>query len=169
MANETHQNIWLTGNRGTGKTAWLCERYEQLLSSGIPADKILFIAQDEARARTTSFQILQKMRGIWGARITTVGGFLSEFAREVLARKSLPIYPLKFVAPWRLYTHLKEQLPEDKKLLTNYYVSLFHDFRKWNLDSETLSKIALSDYPISDWNEFLSLYSSYCSYYKSNK
>ena len=168
MTNEIHQHIWLTGNRGSGKTAWLCERYEQLLSSGIPADKILFIAQDEARAKSISFQLLKRIRGIWGTRITTVGGFLSDFAREVLARKSHPIYPLKFITPWRLYSHLKERLPENKKLLTNYYISLFHDFQKWNLDSDTLSQITLSDYPVSEWNELLSHYSSYGSYITEN-
>ena len=164
MADEIHQHIWLTGNRGTGKSGWLCERYEQLLSSGIPADKVLFITQDEARTRTTSFQVLQKMRGIWGTRITTVGGFLADFAREILVRKSHPIYPLKFVTPWQLYYRLKEQLPENQKLLTNYYISLFQDFRKWNLEANILAQVSLSENPVSDWNELLSLYSSYYSY-----
>ncbi|MBU1935844.1 hypothetical protein KKG05_00465, partial [bacterium] len=71
MANETHQNICLTGNRDTGKSGWLCDRYVQLILSGVPADKVLFIAKDEARARVISIRILQRIRGIWGTRITT--------------------------------------------------------------------------------------------------
>ncbi|MBU1707867.1 PD-(D/E)XK nuclease family protein [bacterium] len=168
MANETHQNICLTGNRDTGKSGWLCDRYVQLILSGVPADKVLFIAQDEARARVISIRILQRIRGIWGTRITTVGGFLADFAREVLARQAHPIYPLRFVTPWQLYSHIKKQLPENQKPLTNYYISLFQDFRKWNLDAETLSQMSLSEYPASDWNDLLTLYKIFCSYITEN-
>ncbi len=169
MDNTTHQNIWLTGDRGSGKSAWVCNRYIQLAKAGVPLSKILLLTVDEPRARVLSWTILKNLRGIWGSRIQSVGGFLADYVREVLARKGHPAYPLRLASQWRLYNWLKNRLADRERILARYYLSLFADWRKWHLEPALLSEISLAECPANQWRELVSVYEEFCSYLEKNR
>jgi len=169
MKEDLHQNLWLTGDRGSGKTDCLCRRYVDLAHSGIPSEKVLFLAADEARAQTVCQQILLQLGGIWGGRISGIGAFLTEYAREILARRGHSIYPLQFASRCRLYRWLKKCLPEEQRILADHYLSLFDDWRKWRLDSSLLSGIPLSQYPSDEWKRLVALYDKYRSFLEEHR
>ncbi len=170
MMEETlRQNVWLTGDRGSGKSGWLCERYVQLAKSGIPLDKILFLTVNEARAQVARQHILRRLGGLWGGRIAGVGNFLTDYARQVLAQRNHPVYPLQLVSRWRLYRWMKNRLPEERKILANDFLSLFDDWRKWNLDSSVLREIPLLECPTDEWKGIVSLFAEFCSYLDENR
>jgi RecB family exonuclease len=169
MDNTAHQNIWLTGDRGSGKSAWLCDRYIQLAKAGVPLSKILLVTVDEPRARVLSWRILQDLRGTWGSRIQSVGGFLADYVREVLARKGHPAYPLRLASRWRLYNWLRDRLADTERILARHYLPLFDDWRKWHLEPALLSGISLAEYPASQWRELVSVYGEFCSYLEENR
>jgi RecB family exonuclease len=169
MDNIAHQSIWLTGDRGSGKSAWICDRYIQLAKAGVPLNKILLLTVDEPMARVLSWRILKDLRGIWGSRIQSVGGFLADYVREVLARKAHPAYPLRLASQWRLYNWLKDRLATSERILARYYLSLFADWRKWHLEPALLSKISLAEYSTSQWRELVSIYGEFCSYFEEER
>ncbi|MFH1009934.1 MAG: hypothetical protein V1784_01705, partial [bacterium] len=168
MKENLHQSIWLRGTRGSGKTDWLCQRYVKLSDSGVPSNKILLLATDEARAQIVCRQILLRLGGLWASRISGIGSFLTEYAREVLARRGHPLFPLQFATRWRLYRWLKNRLPEEQKILAGHYLSLFDDWRKWHLSPSVLGEIPLSEYPSDEWKKLLSLYGEFRSVFEEN-
>ena len=76
----------------------------------------------------------------------SVGRFLADYVREVLARRGHPVYPLRLASRWQLYSWLKDQLSDDRKIFADYYLSVFDDWRKWRLKPALLSGIALTEY-----------------------
>jgi hypothetical protein len=168
MEESLRQNVWLIGGRRGGKSRWLYERYVQLAKSGIPLSEILFLTPNEASAQVARQQILRRLGGIWGGRIQGIGGFLTDYARQVLGRKGHPVYPLHLVSRWRLYRWVKDRLPESREILTNDFLSLFDDWRKWNLDSSILNGISLSDFPADEWKQMVSLFGELRAYLDEN-
>ena len=168
MGNTVHDNIWLSGDRGSGKSAWLCERYVQLTTAGVSPNDILLLAMDEARARHLCLQILRRLEGIWGGRIRSVGGLLADYAREVLACRGHPIYPLRPASRWQLYDWLRNRLADDLKILANHYLSIFDDWRKWDLHPALLRDISLGEHVRERWEELVTLYGEFCSHFDEN-
>ncbi len=123
---------------------------------------------DEARARHLCLQILRQLEGIWGGRIRSVGGLLADYAREALACRGNPLYPLRPVLRWQLYDWLKNRLADDLRILTNHCLSLFEDWRKWDLHPALLSDISLAEHARERWQELVTLYGEFCSYFDEN-